>query len=277
MSFATFDFSFPATFAQPNWQIDATGAGEATSETATAQSLTLSFRATSDTLTAALRPLKSDEGKVAVVNKDDGGFVAVDRANGANTFTLEPPSRRTPLRQQGDFHVRRYEEDLVSQDVGEWEVEIEFVRGADRTDTPSINDALTGAVFDWTFDQAFSRNKSWAFITRYGTIATDRVDADFLGTGADGVERFELTTRLTFEEAHAFEAALSLLAGQRVKSVPDAPNLVIDETSGDANTLTIDSPRNNEVADGDYVVSEWESRRVTEAYQEVSLIIGTSG
>jgi len=259
---AVFDWTFDQAFTNPAWQIGGEYAGQVTAEVATFETLELTIRATSGTLTTALRPLKPDEGQVEILRNDDGGFVAVDRANGGNTFTVTPPGRGQPLRQPGDFHVRRYEEDLVSQEVGEWNVELELVRDADRADSPSISETV-GA-------------NEWGFDTRFGQIATDRVDADFLGTGADGVERFELTTRLTFDEAHVFEAALSLLAGQRTKTVPDAPNLVVDETGGAA-TLTVDSPTTNEVSDGDYVVSEWESRRVTGAYQEIAFTIGSAG
>ena len=257
---AGFDWTFPQAFRTSGWQINGNVPGRVTAEVATFETLELTIRATSSTLTTALRPLKSNEGQVDVLVTDNGGFIAIDRANGENTFTVDPADRRKPLRQYGEYHVRRYEEELVSQEVGEWTVELELVRNADRTDAPSISETVeTG---------------EWGFTTRYGTIATDRVDADFLGTGADGVERFELTTRLTIDQAHVFEAALSLLAGQRTKVVPDAPNLAIDETSGDANTLTINSPSDAEVSDGDYVVTEWESRRITDAYQEVSVTIG---
>jgi len=244
------------------WSIDGTLIDRATAETATPSTLSLTFRVSTDDLLDTLRALKSDEGKVSVLPTDDGGFVAVDRANGANTFTLSPPARRTPLRIPRTAHVDRYEEELVSQDVGEWSVELEFVVGADRTDTPSISESPAA--------------DEWGLTTRYGTIATDRVDAEVLGTGADGVERFELTLRLDRDQAHVFEAAVPQIRGTRVKEVPDAPNVMVDETGGNA-TLTVDAPDGqNAVSDGDYVVTDWESRRVTDRYQEITVTLASS-
>lgn len=244
------------------WALDGQQVGAETGEIATHRSLTLSLRAQTSTLTNVLRPLKSDEGQVDVLVTDSGGFVAVDRADGGNTFQLDPPVGRQPLRQIGDYHVRRYEEDLVSQDVDEWDVEIEFVPDANRTDAPGISETPSG--------------DEWGFTTRYGTIATDRVDAQFLGTGSDGVERFEVTARLTFDQSLAFEAALSTVEGVRVRSIPDATNVAVDDTGGEA-TLTVDSPTNDVLADGDYVVLDWESTRLNDDWQEIAFEIADEG
>jgi len=269
-------WTFDAAFSQPNYQIDGQGAARIVSEESTDRRLTLRARVTETVLKDVYRRLKSDEGQVDVLASDDGGLVAVDRANGGNSFVIEPPSRRTPLRQEGTFHVERYEEETVSQDLGEFVVTLELIRDADRTDTPSINEAQSGAAFPWTFPQVFEEHYGWGFTTRYGTIATDRVDAVFLGTGADGVERFEITARLTQEEAHVFEAALSLVGGTRVKEVPDATNLLVDDTGGDA-TIFVETPLGQTVVgDGDYVVTEWSSERLNEAFQSVSWGMGLS-
>jgi len=100
-------------------------------------------------------------------------------------------------------------------------------------------------------------------------IATGRVDAEFAGTGADGVDRFDLTVRLTFEQAHVFEAALSRLEG-----VPDATNEPLDDTDDDANTVTIDAPDGQSVVDdGEYVVMEFSSQKITDAYQELNVVV----
>jgi hypothetical protein len=249
-------------FGFANWILDGDEMGAPFDEIATHDTLTLAFRVQTAKLTNVLRPLKSDQGQVAKLTTDDGGFVAVDRANGANTFDLIPPVNRKPLRQEGDVHVSRYEEDLVSQKVDEWNVELEFMKDADRTDSPSISETRDSG--------------EWAFDTRYGQIVTQRVDATFLGTGSDGVPRFEVVTRLTFDQAHVFEAALSLLDGQRVRQIPDGDNVAVDETGG-ANTLAVTSPTPNVVASGDYVVTEWESERLSDAFQEVSVKIAETG
>jgi hypothetical protein len=273
---ASFPLTFDATFEpQTAWWIDQQAVPVATDEVATHRTLTLTFRVTSRILTDVLRPLKSDQGKVDVLPSDDGGFTAVDRADGSNTYQLDPPDRRKPLRQAETYHVNRYEEELISQTVDEWTVEVEFTRGGNRTDTPSIGQALNGqafpAVFDWTFGP---RDAEWKLTTRYGDIVTNRVDAEFLGTGEGGVRRFELTTRLTDTQAHALEAALSQLSGTRVREIPDAPNQAVDDTPGETATVTVDSPdTQGTVTDGEYVATGFTSTRLSDAYQSVSLTI----
>jgi len=243
------------------WRIDGTEFGSVTSESKAVSTLTIRVRATTSEVETGLRPLKSDEGKVAVLNQDDGGYVAVDRADGANTIAIQPPDRREPLRQTKEYHVVRYEESLVSQTVDEWTVDLVLVETDDRTDVPSI--AQSPATDEW------------GFVTRFGEIATPRVDAEVLGTGAEGVERFELTARLTFDQAHVFEAALSRLQASRVRTIPDQPNELVDDTDGTKNTLTIDTPDGNSViADGDFVVTGWTSTRLSDARQSIQFTIG---
>jgi hypothetical protein len=244
------------------WVLDDAPIGRVTAETSTNRALSLTTRVTSGTLEATLRPLKTDEGKVDVLGTDDGGFVAIDRADGGNTFTLIPPVRRHPLRQRDTVHVQRYEESLVSQDVGEWTVDLEVVRDADRADTPSASESPAA--------------DEWGFTTQYGTIATARVDADVVGTGEQAVQRFDVTARLTKQQAHVFEAALARLGAGRVREVPDAANVAVDDSTDDAVTVTVDAPDSQStVSDGDYIVTAWESERLTDAYQSVSFTLAS--
>lgn len=243
-----------------DWQIAGAVVPRATNEIATPRTLSLVLRVESETLLNDVRGLKSDEGKVDVLARDDGGFVAVDRADGDNTYELIPPIFRQPLRQTRDYHVDRYEESLVSQSVDEWDVELDLVQDADRTDTPSVSQTPAA--------------DEWGFTTRYGEIATGRVDATFAGTGEDGVERFDILARLTFEQCHVFEAALARLGAGRVRDIPDATNVAVDATSGNVATVTVDAPNSqNEVADGDYLVTEWQSERLNDAFQEVEFTL----
>ena len=235
----------------------------------------LPARVRSTELLQTLRALKTDEGKVDILPKDDGGFVAIDRANGGNSFTLTPPVQRRPLRENGTVHVQRYEEDNVSQTGDDWSISVEFARDANREDTPSSSEApQNGAVFDFAFPATFGPSE-WGITTRYGTIATERVTAtEVSGTGEGGVQRFELTATLTFAQAHAFEAALSRLGAARIREIPDAPNVAVDDSSDDAATVTIDAPNSQDtVADGEYVVLAWQSERVSDAYQRVTLTV----
>lgn len=269
-------------------------------EVATHDTLTLTLRVTRATLLDHLRPLKADEGQVDTLGTDSGGYTAVDRANGGNTYNLEPPTDRQPLRQVGDYHVRRYEEDMVSQTTDEWDVELELVPAANRTDSaalglprqvtaPTVDAGGTlgqssGFTLGNTGATLGTRNDDvvppdwWGITTRHGTLATERVDAEFLGTGADGVERFELIMRLTFEQAHVFEAALARIEGVRVRDIPDETNEAVDDTDADVNTLTVDAPDGDEVVtDGDYVALEWSSRRLNDDWQHVELEMAAKG
>lgn len=246
------------------WAIDGQPIGANTDEIATHRRLTLAQRVATATLTSELRPLKSDEGQVDVLATDSGGFTAVDRADGGNSYTVTPPVQRQPLRQTGTYHVERYEEDLVSQDVSEWDVSLDLVPASNRSDAKSISQTAA--------------SDEWALVTPNGTIATDSVDADFLGTGSDGVERFELTLRLTFEQSHAWESAFDRVEGVRVRRIPDATNVAVDDTSGNANTLTVTAPTaGDEVPQGDYVVTGWEGRRLNDAFGEYSVVIADAG
>jgi hypothetical protein len=269
---------FDITIGLENWSLAGKPLKTPTSESATDTSLSIVFRVESSTLNDTLRPLKSDQGKAKLLRTDDGGFTVVDRANGGNTFNVIPPINRQPLRQQSEYHVESYEESLVSQTVDEWDVELELLRTSNRTDSPSINQAAGGATFDWTFPQAFTSNfgdgLGWEFETRYGRIATERVDAEVIGRGEGGVRRFEITARLTKDQSHSFEAALSRLGGTRVRDIPDATNLAVDDTDDDAATLYINAPvANTIVSDGEYVVQEWQSRRLNDGFQEIEFVI----
>jgi len=246
-----------------DWIVGGDPIARVTDETATRSQLALTARVTQTDLLDTIRTLKSDEGKVDVLGTDAGGYTAVDRAGGDNTFEIIPPVSRLPLRRQTDIHVESYEETLVSADLGEWDVELELIPTATRTDTPSASETVAPG--------------EWGFETRYGTLATDRVTADFVGTGADGVDRFEIRTPLLKEQAHVFEAALAQLGGVGVQQVPDATNVAIDDAPGDPAIVTVDAPDGQTVVDdGDYVVLDWESTRLNDRFQEVEFELGTT-
>jgi hypothetical protein len=244
----------------PNWVINNIELTSSKDETATPQTLSVTFRVDADTLNSALRPLKDDQGKVNVLPTDDGGFRAVDRADGANTYRVFPPVGRKPLRLTEDYHVVEYEESIVSTDAGEWDVGLELVRSADRDDSPSISQTRDSG--------------EWAFETRFGTIATASVIAEFIGRGEGGVRRFELISRMTQRQARAFESALNRINAARTREIPDATNVAVDDSSDDAATVTVTPPNNaDEVPAGDYVVTEWESSRLNNAFQSVRFVI----
>lgn len=249
--------------APSHWWIDNQPIPISTDEESTHRTLTLSWRASTTVLVDRIRPAKTNEDQINTLTTDSGGFTSIDRAGGENTFELTPPAGREPLRQPGTYHVTRYEEDLVSQEVEEWDVEIDFVRARNRSDSPSIMESRESG--EWSID------------TRHGTVATDRVDAEFLGTGSDGVERYELVLRLRFRQAHVLEAALSRLDGVRVRAVADGSNVIVDDSQDGANTVGVVSPTGRVVGSGEYVATGFESVRLNDAWQEVSLELAVTG
>lgn len=250
-----------------DWVLDGDAVATPTDEIATHRLVSLSLRADTSLVTDVLRSLRSDEGKLDVRTYDDGGYTAVDRADGDNTFDVTPPVTRLPLRQEGEYHVARYEESLVSQDVGEWDVTVDLQHATNRTDSPSIDESRDA--------------DEWSFETRYGTIATDRVSAEVAGTGEDGVERVELEATLTFEQAHVFEAAMARLDAVRVKRVADSTNEPRDDSPDDGNTLDVTPPDDapdDVVSAGEHVVmGEFESRRLNDSWQRVSFEVAPVG
>jgi hypothetical protein len=180
--------------------------------------------------------------------------------------------------------------------VGEWDVSLDLIQNMDRTDGDTKTDLaddvgfpLTfsypfvgigddGAGFPVTFNQSFTRRSGaeWLFVTPGNTLITDRVDAEFIGTGEGGVRRFQLTALLTFAQSRIFESELSRLAGGRIREIPDATNVAVDDTGGNA-ILGVKAPGGSVVPSGDYVVVEaWESTRLSEAYQAVDIVIAST-
>lgn len=251
-----------ATIGSTNWIIDGDGVETPRNERVTWKSLELEFRVTSSVLTDTFRPLKLNEGQVDVVFTDSGGYTAIDKADGGNTFEITPPVGRQPLRRDTEYHVERYEEKLADEDIDAWTVELELIPTSNRTDSPSLSQSPTG--------------DEWGFQTRLGEISTIHVDAEFLGRGQGGVKRFALTMRLRFEQAYVFEAALNQMAGVRVRAISGARNVAVDNSSSAGSTITVDSPTEDEVTDGDYIVLEWESKRLSGAAQEFSLEMALS-
>lgn len=472
----TFDATFDWTFDSPNqWTIAGAKVAPVLEEVAGYQTLELSVRVPTDVLTSSLRPLKENQGQLSTRPTDSGGYRAIDRANGNNTYAVQPPGRRQPLRRQTDYLVRSYSESLVRQETDQWTVDLELVPAASRTDTPSSNigyaldfdgqddsvvandvssiqydpntddhtisffmkpqdlllaseeflfskiseeadylasiqtngdlewivipssgpssqslaslpdlmveeervlvqlevDNTSGTTIYINTDQVATNSESWSsaaqdtaapdlyigarqsgssavdtfngaidefqihgktlsaserqtifdggavtdqrlvyydfdegpgsttvadaeggpngtvngatfksptglaewgFDTRYGQVLSDRVDAQFEGSGDGGVERFELTARLTFDEARLVEAALAKLSGVRIRTIADGDNVVVDDTNGDM-TVTVTAPANDVVSDGDYVALDWESTRLNDAFQSVALTL----
>jgi hypothetical protein len=240
------------------YQINGTDAGENTSESATWQELQLSFRVTKSRLDTVFRPLEPNAEKVETLETDTGGFTVKDRSAGTdNTHTITPPSSRQPLRQAGDYHVIGYEDEQVSQDVNEFDVTLTLLR----------TDAKTLTTLGLT------QTGNWELTVSEGTIGTNRISAELLSRGEDGVEKYELTAILTVTQAQAIEQSLARLNGYRVREIADSTNLAVDDSAGRA-TVDIDAtPDTTVVPTGGYACESWETTRLNDAYAETSLTI----
>jgi len=252
------------------WGIDGEQLRNVTSETATPERLSLTSRVSRPTLRDVVRPLRSDEGKYRVFADDSGGYRAVDTADGNNTFVINAPIGRVPLRPLADeYHVDRYEEEIVETTGDEWDVTLELVPDATRDDDATIT------LEEQTPDGSSTLPAEWYGLDSVnGTIATDRVDADVTGVGEGGVDRATLTLKLTFGQAYALETALAQNRGTRVRTIEDGTNRAVDETANGSNTLTITSPDEDTLPSGEYVVVEpFESTWINNSWQEVELEI----
>jgi len=243
------------------WVIAGDEVTDILTETATPERLSLTARVSRPTLRDVVRPLRSDEGKYRVFADDSGGYRAVDTADGNNTFVINAPIGRVPLRPLRDeYHVDRYEEEVVETTGDEWDVTLELVPDATRDDDATVDETPTASEY--------------AFETVNGTIATDRVDADVTGVGEGGVDRATLTLKLTFDQAYALERALAQNRGTRVRTIEDGTNRAVDETVDGSNTLMITSPDEDTLPSGEYVVVEpFESTRLNDSWQVVELEI----
>jgi len=247
-----------------NWQIDGDGITSITEEVRTWDSLKLTFRTDASVVTSTLRALDGEAGKVDVLEASDGGYIAVDRADGGNTYTLVPPITRLPLRVEGDFHVDEYDEEVVDQQGDRYDVSLTFVPDADRETSNGLSE--TAATGEWLF----------TFDT--GSIATAKVSAeDLAGIGKGGTTGKRLSLLLDKEQATVIEESASKQAAVRTREVPDGSNVSEDNSAGDENTVTVTSPDTDTFADGDYVVQEWETTMLNDDFQRVRLTLKTAG
>jgi len=262
---ATYGTDDGGLWGQPfrRWVLGKNPVAELIEETRTWDTLTLVFRSDRATVINQLRPLDSDAGKVEVLERSDGGFDAIDRADGRNTYQITPPAGRIPPRLAGDYLVDEYEEEVVDQQGKQFRVTVTLVPDQDR-DTDS-HYAETPSGGDWKFD----------FST--GTIATPRVRADVGGGASKGTQAKRLRLILTDKQVQVLEESASLLNAVRIREVPDGANVAEDNSPGDQNTVTVASPNENVFESGEYVVDEWETVMQNDRFHKVTLTVNSSG
>lgn len=249
--------------AYERWRIGGQIIGSTLEEIATFRGLEITVRCTRGQLIDTLRALEPDAGKVDVLPKSDGSFVAVDRADGNNSFDFDPPDARKPLRESLTYLVKAYDEELIETAGDEYDVTLELVRPSARDEDP--DDTLSD-------DPGRATSDDWVFEIDRGDVVTDRVAGELLGSGAAGVERVRLLATMTAAQALVFEASLAWLDGMRVRDIADGENRVVDETRDAAlgrNTIELTSPDGGLVNTTTWVASEWASRRINDSYQRI--------
>lgn len=239
------------------WIIGGTLVEEIVEETRTWDKLTLTFRAGEQQVNSNFRPLDQEAGKLDILEKSNGGFIALDRVDGDNTYQLTPPRGRRPPRLSGTFFVDEYNEEVVDQQGNEYQVTISFIPDGPRT---------TDSGYTETVDTG-----EWEFDFETGTVATRRVNAEVGSSAASGTRNKRLQLILTDQQVQVLEESATRLNAVRVREVPDGKNIAEDNSAGDRNTVTISSPNEQVFESGDYVVQTWETVMQNDDWHRVSV------
>ena len=246
----------------PFWRVGGMQLREIVEETRSWDSLTLTFRADKQLVTNRLRPLDQEAGKLDILETADGGYIAVDRVDGANTYQLNPPTGRQPPRLAGTFLVNEYSEEVVDQQGGEYQATVTLVPDGPRTTDSGYTETVGSG--EWEFD----------FET--GTIATRRVNAGVGSSASSGTRDKRLQLILTDMQVQVLEESATALNAARVREVPDGKNIAEDNSPGDRNTVAVASPNEDVFESGDYVVQSWETTMQNDDWHRVSVTLKES-
>lgn len=249
-----------------DWRIAGQSVPGVRSETREYNKLELEFRVREQLLKSALRPLDRSSGRLSTADTSDGGFVVEDMANGDNTYTVEPPVTREPLRQPGDFLVEDYRENVADQQGNRYDVVLELHPDSPRETDVGLSEA--------------DESGHWYMEFHTGEIATTRVDAENTSSvSSSGVESRTLSMLLTAEQATVIEESATLLAATRTREVEDGDNVTEDNSPGERNTVQIEPPtaEADAVPAGEYTVVDWNSVEENKDYQRFELVVSRSG
>lgn len=239
----------------PNYQFNGSQVSSLVEEIRTWDTMTLSFRVSKKTLTDSLRPVLQGAGKVDVVDTIQGGFDAVDRANGGNTVDVVAPTDRQDVRSVDKWKVEEYSEEVVDTGGEEWEVEVEMVpekekRYDNEYGTLSNPDSLSRPSNSW-----------WKFEFENGDVVTRRVVTDVERTPDKTFKHAELSIVATPDEVRRMEENAGLLGAVNERDVPDGSDVIVDSTGSDRNVVTITPPAEGEdtIEPGEYIVQDFET------------------
>lgn len=239
------------------WQLDNDDLGELVSEKRKWQTLKLKIRTQDPTVA---RRMKDRAGELEVIPKSDGSYKAVDRAGGLNTFDLFPPSGREDVRTSQKYLAQNYNESVIDQQGNTYEVTLSLMAEDPKTKAEDYGTTAKG-------------NNEWKFSFDAGEIATTRVKHNVARLGEKGVEGLQLNMGLEASETIIVEESLRRLNGVTVRDVPDGENIAEDDSTGQVCTVNVQIPdrATGDVESGDYVVSEYNTNWLNEAFYRVKL------
>lgn len=116
----------------PDWAVEGIVVQKTLKEVRKWDEIQLTWRVTQQELDSAVEALSSNAGKVDVIANSDGTFDAVDRADGANTFTIKPPTDRNDVRTVTTWLVDDFAKRPVDQQGADYEVDVTLVPEANK-------------------------------------------------------------------------------------------------------------------------------------------------
>lgn len=174
-------------------------------------------------------------GDYQVPVASDGDYRAIDRSGGT-TVSVSPAASDSPPFDAFDAFVASYEETQVAPDRSELSLTLQRASNRDRSVT---DPAGTGA---WTLELSQGR---------LGLDEDQVLLSSVQGTTVDG--EWTLPVLLDAGQAEVVLASLSHVDAVAERPVPDAADQLVDATTDDRNTLSIDAPTRATLPSGEYI------------------------
>lgn len=268
----------------PYWTIEGRQLKTRTEEDREWQDLSLTFRLSNDEVENRLKPVLHSPGKLEVNETVGGGFAATDRARGANTIHAKAPeslTRGVRLRGVTKYLVDEYEKEALGTRSDSHEVEIDLV-----PKTHKAYDNEWGWI-DSRYDQEDEREfrvedeqedlseGEWWFEFSGSDLVTRRVGANSNESSSSSIDSYDVTLVCDIRETTTIEESLSKLGGVKEREIPDADNLMEDNSEGERQIVYVHPPSDeaeNTLPGGVYVATDWETSWIGDAF-EVSLTL----
>jgi hypothetical protein len=199
--------------------------------------------------------LKSSSEKVEVLEKESGGFEAIDLSDGSNTFSLDAPDSRSKVRPVDTWLVSSYSDEMTDRSGNAYVIELELVPEREKSvdneyetikgDTPSPDRDLS----EWEFDF-----DGFRIVTRNVTVNTVEE--------AEGTENiYELEMFLTPTEVRIYEEVISYLNNSVLREVPDGKDIFQDTHPDGRNRIDVLTPfyQPDPIPSGEYIFRNWET------------------